>query len=301
MTNHINEKNRSWLLPPLIKTKQPAGLYLVATPIGNLRDITIRALDTLAAADVVLCEDTRVSGKLLAAYGLSKTLQTYNDHTDAGRREAILDAIDNDNCSVALISDAGAPLISDPGYKLVRSCVERGVLVTAIPGASATITGLQLSSFPSDTFTFIGFLPAKVKARSDMIRQWADVPSTLIAFDTAPRLTKTLQDLMEIMPDRKIAVARELTKLYEQVRIDNPGALKDIYDRDGTPKGEIVLIIEPPQQKLMTEDDVRCALEAALATLPTKEAAKRVAQQCGWSKKDVYNLALVMKERGRGA
>lgn len=296
MTTHISEKNRPWLLPPLTKTKQPAGLYLVATPIGNLRDITIRALDTLAAADVVLCEDTRVSGKLLAAYGLSKKLQTYNDHTNAGRRESVLDAIQNENQSIALISDAGAPLISDPGYKLVRSCAERGILVTAIPGASATITALQLSSFPSDTFTFIGFLPTKSKARSDMLHQWSSVQSTLIAFDTAPRLTKTLQDLAQIMPSRKVAVARELTKLYEQVRIDNPQALKDLYDQEGAPKGEIVLIIEPPEQQAMTESDVKQLLSQALTAMPTKDAAKTIAQQVGWSKKDIYNLALTMKK-----
>ena len=194
--DHTNEKKRAWLLPALTKTKLSPGLYLVATPIGNLGDITVRALDTLAAADVVLCEDTRVSGKLMSAYGLSKKLMTYNDHATQDLRDKVVRMI-GDGQVVALISDAGTPLISDPGYKLVQACQGGNVPVTTLPGANAPLSALQLSGMPSDAFCFIGFLPAKSMARQAMLRQWAHIEGTLIAFESAQRLQKTLADIKD--------------------------------------------------------------------------------------------------------
>lgn len=294
MMDHTNEKKRAWLLPALTKTKLSPGLYLVATPIGNLGDITVRALDTLAAADVVLCEDTRVSGKLMSAYGLSKKLMTYNDHATQDLRDKVVRMI-GDGQVVALISDAGTPLISDPGYKLVQACQGGNVPVTTLPGANAPLSALQLSGMPSDAFCFIGFLPAKSMARQAMLRQWAHIEGTLIAFESAQRLQKTLADIKDVLGARKVAVIREITKLYEQYRIDDVSALIDHYTQNGAPKGEIVLVVEPPQNEAVDEDGVRAALAKALLTMSTKEAANFVAEQTGWAKKAVYALALEVK------
>ncbi|MBG78395.1 MAG: 16S rRNA (cytidine(1402)-2'-O)-methyltransferase [Alphaproteobacteria bacterium] len=292
--DHTNEKKRAWLLPALTKTKLSPGLYLVATPIGNLGDITVRALDTLAAADVVLCEDTRVSGKLMSAYGLSKKLMTYNDHATQDLRDKVVRMI-GEGQVVALISDAGTPLISDPGYKLVQACQGGNVPVTTLPGANAPLSALQLSGMPIDAFCFIGFLPAKSMARQAMLRQWAHIDGTLIAFESAQRLQKTLVDIKDVLGARKVAVIREITKLYEQYRIDGVSALIDHYAQNGAPKGEIVLVIEPPHNEAVDEDGVRAALAKALLTMSTKEAANFVAEQTGWAKKAVYALALEVK------
>tara|TARA_Y100000590_G_scaffold282580_2_gene317847 strand:- start:33968 stop:34861 length:894 start_codon:yes stop_codon:yes gene_type:complete len=294
MMDHTNEKKRAWLLPALTKTKLSPGLYLVATPIGNLGDITVRALDTLAAADVVLCEDTRVSGKLMSAYGLSKKLMTYNDHATQDLRDKVVRMI-GEGQVVALISDAGTPLISDPGYKLVQACQGGNVPVTTLPGANAPLSALQLSGMPIDAFCFIGFLPAKSMARQAMLRQWAHIDGTLIAFESAQRLQKTLVDIKDVLGARKVAVIREITKLYEQYRIDGVSALIDHYAQNGAPKGEIVLVIEPPHNEAVDEDGVRAALAKALLTMSTKEAANFVAEQTGWAKKAVYALALEVK------
>ncbi len=294
MMDHTNEKKRAWLLPALTKTKLSPGLYLVATPIGNLGDITVRALDTLAAADVVLCEDTRVSGKLMSAYGLSKKLMTYNDHATQDLRDKVVRMI-GEGQVIALISDAGTPLISDPGYKLVQACQAGNVPVTTLPGANAPLSALQLSGMPSDAFCFIGFLPAKSMARQAMLRQWAHIDGTLIAFESAQRLQKTLTDIKDVLGARKVAVIREITKLYEQYRIDDVSALIDHYAQNGAPKGEIVLVIEPPHNEAVDEDGVRAALAKALLTMSTKEAANFVAEQTGWAKKAVYALALEVK------
>ena len=294
MMDHTNEKKRAWLLPALTKTKLSPGLYLVATPIGNLGDITVRALDTLAAADIVLCEDTRVSGKLMSAYGLSKKLMTYNDHATQDLRDKVVRMI-GDGQVIALISDAGTPLISDPGYKLVQACQGGNVSVTTLPGANAPLSALQLSGMPSDAFCFIGFLPAKSMARQAMLRQWAHIEGTLIAFESAQRLQKTLADIKDVLGARKVAVIREITKLYEQYRIDDVSALIDHYTQNGAPKGEIVLVIEPPQNEAVDEGGVRAALAKALLTMSTKEAANFVAEQTGWAKKAVYALALEVK------
>lgn len=294
MSCETSEKKRAWLLPPPIKTKLSPGLYLIATPIGNLGDMTLRGLDTLAAVDRLLCEDTRVSGKLLKAYGLSKKMMAYNDHADDALRGKVVNFIQQGE-AVGLISDAGTPLVSDPGYKLVQACRAAGVAVTALPGANAPLSALQLSGMPSDAFCFIGFLPPKSGARATVLQQWAAVPATLIAFETAPRLQKTLAALHALMPERKVAVVREITKLYEEARIDKIEPLLRHYEASGAPKGEIVLVIEPPVARHMQEADVRAALQQALTVMSTKEAAALIAAQTGWHKKDVYALALEVK------
>ena len=288
---NVSVEDRGWLAPPQQKKPLPAGLYLVATPIGNLGDITLRALDTLAGVDRVLCEDTRVSGKLLSHYGIKTPRRRYDDHSTAEAREAIIADIAAGQ-RIALISDAGTPLIADPGYKLVQDCYEAGLAVTTLPGASATLSALQLSGLPSDAFSFIGFLPSKQGARTAMLEKWQSVDSTLIAYETGPRLCKTLADIDALYGLRAMAVTREMTKLYEEARRGSASDLLAHY-ADNPPKGEIVLVISPPEEGAMDEAYIVAALEKALAGgMRTKDAAAHVAKQSGWAKKDVYDLAL---------
>lgn len=283
-----------------IKIPEPdhlkAGLYLVATPIGNLRDITLRALDTLKSVDKIACEDTRVSGKLLKAYDISKPLIPYNDHSDDKKRDALLKNI-IDGKAVALISDAGCPLISDPGYKLVREAIERNLYVTTIPGASAVISGLQLSGLPSDQFTFIGFLPNKSKARQNALQYFLMMSATLIAYETGPRLLAALKDIQTILGDRQICVAREITKLYEQVKKGSVSGLIDYYEEHGAPKGEIVLVIAGAGDTVLSDQDIETKLKEALNTMKTKEAASFIAELSGRPKKEIYNLALTLNDK----
>ncbi len=194
----------------------PPGLYIVATPIGNLGDITQRAADVLARCDVVACEDTRVTAKLLRHLGLHKRMQRYDDHSGETERERLVEAMRDQ--AVALVSDAGTPLVSDPGYRLVRRAREEGLAVTSLPGPSAAVTALTLSGLPNDRFLFAGFLPVKDKARMDVLAQLAAVPATLIFYETAPRLVKALEAIGKALPEREVSVARELTKLHEECR-----------------------------------------------------------------------------------
>lgn len=271
--------------------KPEAGLYLVATPIGNLRDISMRALDLLGAADIVLCEDTRVTHKLLSAYGIKAKTRVYNDHSDAGRRDEVIKLVAG-GAIVALVSDAGMPMISDPGYKLVQACQAHGVNVTTLPGANAPLSALQLSGFPSDCFSFIGFLPSKTKARKDMLARWAKVQTTVIAFETAPRLLASIADIGEVLGDREIAVVREITKMFEEVRKGSAPELLEQYAQKGLPKGEIVLVIAPPQDEILSQDDLEDQIRNALKSMRTKEAAAFVAEKTGAHKKDLYAIAL---------
>ncbi len=268
-----------------------AGLYLVSTPIGNLRDISLRAIDTLRAADLVACEDTRVSGKLLKAYDISSKLLSYNDHSDDGRRDEILRKVE-DGKVVVLISDAGTPMVSDPGFKLVREGQKRGIYISSVPGASAPLTALQLSGLPSDCFSFIGFLPSKAGARKSVLEEWAGVQTTLVAFETAPRLLKALGDIEAVMGARVVAVTRELTKMYEEVRKGTAAELIAHYEEQGLPKGEIVLVIAPPDEVRFTESDLEARLKVALKSMRTKEAAAQVAKDTGVSKTTLYEMAL---------
>lgn len=291
MSKNPTEKERSWLLPAAKHGTIKAGLYLVAGPIGNLADITIRALDTLEKADGILCEDTRVSGKLLAYYGIKNKLEIYNDHSDDHKRAQILGRIQG-GAALALMSDAGTPLISDPGYKLVADLTAAGLPVTSLPGANAPLTALQLSSLPSDRFSFIGFLPAKSGTRRAVLQEWSSVPSTVLAFETAPRLLKTLEDLKTLLPSRRIVVARELTKMFEEIKSGTASELKSYYEAHGLPKGEIVLVIAPPEAEDIPLVDLESLLKSALSSMSTKDAAAFVSAQTGTPRKTVYALAL---------
>lgn len=297
MSEHTTEKQRPWLLPDAIHKPLRAGLYIVATPIGNLRDMSFRALDVLSAVDAVLCEDTRVSGKLLHYFGVKTKLEVYNDHSETAKRDHIAARIAG-GAKLALVSDAGMPLISDPGYKLVEALRAQNLYVTSVPGANAPLAALQLSGLPSDKFAFLGFLPPKSAARCSLFKIWAEVPASLIAFETGPRLEKTLADLDMLWPERRLAVVREITKLYEEVQAGTPAELIAHYNKSGAPKGEIVLVIHPPEAKDYSPDDLRAALTEALKTMRTKEAAQFVAEHTGAPVKDLYTLALGLKEGG---
>ncbi len=269
----------------------PAGLYLVSTPIGNLRDITFRALDILSSVDAIACEDTRVTGKLLSAYNIKKKMMSYNDHNANGRRGGILEAI-AEGQAVALVSDAGAPLISDPGYKLVREAVRAGHKVTSIPGANAAVTALQLSGLPSDSFCFGGFLPPKPTARKRVLEKWKDMDATLIFYETGPRLEASLKDIKSVLGDRPVALARELTKMFEEIRREKVSKLLSEVRQKGPPKGEIVLVIGKEEPEEMPQVNLDEQIKKALETMSVRDAAEFVAEATGKPKKTIYTLAL---------
>ena len=273
------------------KTPLRSGLYIVATPIGNLRDITLRAVDILQRCDVVACEDTRVTGKLLKALDIAKPMQRYDDHTSDQARARIVDVAQEG--VVALVSDAGTPLISDPGFRLVREAREAGAEINTLPGPCAAIAGLTLSGLPNDRFVFAGFLPTKEKARRDVLDELASVDATLIFYESGPRLVKTLHALEALWPTREISVARELTKLHEECRSGLAAELAAHYDAH-PPKGEIVLLIGPPEAQPF-EGDPDELLHSALETLKPSQAASQVAKQTGLDRKALYARALELK------
>ena len=271
------------------------GLHIVSTPIGNLRDITLRALDILSSVDEVLAEDTRVAAKLLNAHGISAKLSAYHDHNGAARRPELLKRLE-EGASIALISDAGTPLVSDPGWKLVHEAAAVGIKIVPVPGASAMLAGLVASSLPSDRFMFAGFLPPKSGARKKMAEELANIPSTLIFYESGPRLAAALSDLSLMMGgEREVAVARELTKLFEETRRGTLSELAAHYAEAGAPKGEIVLLIGPPQAREASAEDIDAALKDALSRLPVKAAANEIAETFGLSKRDAYQRALALK------
>jgi 16S rRNA (cytidine1402-2'-O)-methyltransferase len=273
-----------------------AGLHVVATPIGNLGDITIRALNVLAAADYILCEDTRITSRLLERYGIRNTMKPYHEHNAEKVRPAIIAAL-HDGKSFALVSDAGVPLVSDPGYRLVQSCIAEGLRVTGIPGASATLTALALSGLPTDCFTFIGFLPQKSKARVDLLLSFKKLPSTLIAFESPHRIIDALADVTVALGVRPVAMARELTKLHEEVLRGTAHDVREILVARESVKGEIVLVIGPPQNEVevIAEDDIEQAITKALQYNAASKAANLVAKQFSLRKEDVYARILKLK------
>lgn len=274
-------------------------LALVATPIGNLGDISARAIDWLRAADFVACEDSRVSGRLLQHFGIEKKLIAYHDHNADEVRPVLLQHLQQ-GAKVALISDAGTPLISDPGYKLVRAAAEAGIRVTALPGPSAPVMALILSGLPTDRFLFAGFLPGKSAARRQVAAELAQVPASLIFFETAPRLAESLGDLAAVLGNRPAAVARELTKLYEEVRRGNLADLAVHYHDQGPPRGEIVLVIAPPSSETEIAFDLDAALQQALGRMSVKDATASVAATSGLKRRLVYARALELARDTRG-
>jgi 16S rRNA (cytidine1402-2'-O)-methyltransferase len=268
------------------------GLYIVATPIGNLGDMTVRAAEVLARCDAVACEDTRVTGKLMRHLGVAKPLWRYDDHASDESRVRLLQAMRDK--AVALVSDAGTPLVSDPGYKLVREARAAGIPVTSLPGPSAPVVALTLSGLPSDRFLFAGFLPSKDKARGETLAELAAVKATLVFFETAPRLAKSLQAIGEVLPGREVAVARELTKLHEECRTGTPAELIAHYEAH-PPKGEIVLLVGPPPERAADAGEADALLLEALETEKPSQAAARVARATGLDRRHLYARALELR------
>ncbi|MBX9883689.1 MAG: 16S rRNA (cytidine(1402)-2'-O)-methyltransferase [Novosphingobium sp.] len=269
------------------------GLYIVATPIGNLGDVTRRAIAVLSGCAVVACEDTRVTGGLLHHLGIKRPLRRYDDHASDAAREALLGEMTRG--AVALVSDAGTPLISDPGYRLVREARARGIAVTTIPGPSALVAALTLAGLPTDRFMFAGFLPSKDAARGRVLAELAAVPATLVFYETGPRLVASLEAMARLLPGREIAVARELTKLHEECRTGTAQDLAAHYTAH-PPRGEIVLLAGPPgAPEAPGEADVDAELLAALADLPVSKAAALVAKKHGLDRKALYARALELK------
>lgn len=276
-------------------------LGLVATPIGNLGDITARALDWLKSADLIACEDSRVTQVLLRNAGIERPLVSYHDHNADAMRPKLLARVAAGE-RVALVSDAGTPLISDPGYKLVRDAIAAGLHVTMLPGPSAPLMALALSGLPTDRFLFNGFLPPKPGARRRAIEEAGRAPVTLVFFETAPRLVEALHDLKATLGDRPAAVARELTKMFEEVRRGRLSELIAHYDEAGPPKGEIVVVVGPPEEVEVAAEDVDTMLRRALATMSVKDAAATVSAATGKPKREIYARALQLGalELGKG-
>jgi 16S rRNA (cytidine1402-2'-O)-methyltransferase len=272
------------------------GLHLVATPIGNLGDVSLRALSVLRGADRIYCEDTRVTTRLLARYGIKRPLETYHDHNAEHMRPRALEALRRGE-RVALLSDAGTPLISDPGYKLVRAAIAEGLPVTAAPGASAALTALILSGLPPDTFLFAGFLPKQQHARRAALSRWAALDATLIFYETAPRLAAALADMVEVLGPRQAAVARELTKLHEEVRRGTLAALAGEYRDAGLPRGEIVIVVGPPEPVQPGSEEIDRRLRAVMEEAGVRAAAVTLAAETGLPRAELYRRALALKDR----
>ena len=281
---------------PIEAGKVPPGLYLVATPIGNLGDITLRALETLAGVDVIACEDTRMTRRLTDRYGITTPLTAYHEHNAAKARPKLL-AFLAEGQSVALVSDAGTPLISDPGYKLVRAAREAGHQVTALPGASAVLAALTIAGLPTDRFFFEGFLPPKQAARQKRISTLANVSATLVLFESGPRLASTLADLAAILGPRAGAVCRELTKLHEEVRCENLDDLARLYAAGAETRGEIVILVAPATDARDVAD-IDALLSRALSRGSVKDAVGEVAIATGRPRREIYQRALALSKDG---
>ncbi|WP_296716612.1 16S rRNA (cytidine(1402)-2'-O)-methyltransferase [Erythrobacter sp.] len=279
-------------LPSIPPGNPEPGLYIVATPIGNLADITLRAIRVLETCTLIACEDTRVTGKLLKHLGIKARLQRLDDHAPPEVRARLIDQARSG--AVALVSDAGTPLISDPGYRLVREARAAGVTVTSIPGACAAIAGIAIAGLPSDRFLFAGFLPVKDKARREALEGLAEIAATLVFYETAPRIERSLLAIAELWPDREVAVARELTKLHEECRTGTAADLAAHYAAY-PPKGEIVLLVGPPAEAEAPVADADALLRAALADSGPGKAAGQVAKATGIDRAVLYARALELK------
>ena len=275
--------------------KAKPGLYLVATPIGNLGDITLRALDVLAGVDVIACEDTRVTRKLADRFGITTPLTPYHEHNASEARPKLLARLAQGQ-AVALVSDAGTPLISDPGYRLVQEAQDAGFAVVAIPGASSVLTALSVAGLPTDRFFFEGFLPPKEIGRQKRIAALATIPSTLVLFESGPRIADALANLAAGLGPRAAAICRELTKLHEEVRRGPLDELARHYAGDAETRGEFVVVIAPPTEQDMPAADVDDMLRSALARVSVKDAVGEVALATGKPKREVYQRALALSK-----
>jgi 16S rRNA (cytidine1402-2'-O)-methyltransferase len=296
----MSEENakRGYMIGQTEMTARPleSALYLVATPIGNLGDITLRALETLAAADILACEDTRVSRVLLSRYGIRRRTTAYHEHNAAEAGPKLIAALETGQ-SVALISDAGTPLVSDPGYRLVGEALEKNVRVVPIPGPSAPLAALTASGLPSDAFLFAGFLPVKTGQRKTRLQELKAVPATLIFFESPRRLADTLAAMAEVLGGtRKAAIGRELTKTFEEMRRGTLSALADHYAAAETPKGEVVICVGPPDHAGEKPADVDRLLLSLAAEMPASKAAAEAARMTGGERQALYRRLMDLKE-----
>ena len=290
LAGRAEEALRDLLAAPLAP-----GLYLVATPIGNLADITLRALSVLARADVVYCEDTRHSAKLLNHYCIAAKMQPFHEHNEDREIERALGDVEAGK-RIAVISDAGTPLVSDPGFRLVRAAAERGLPVISIPGPSAALTALTTSGLPTDAFFFAGFLPPKQAARRTRLAELSRVPASLVVYEAPHRVAETLADMADVLGDRPAVIARELTKLHESVVGGTLGALAEAGAKE-TLKGEIAIVVGPPKPQAISDDAIDARLVEALEAMSLKDAAKSIALELNVPKARVYALGVKMKDR----
>lgn len=277
---------------PVTSARPAPGLYVTATPIGNAADITARALDLMARCDLLLCEDTRVTAKLLAIHNISVKTAPYHDHNAAEMRPRILRRLEAGE-AIMLVSDAGTPLVSDPGLKLVQEAVAAGHHVTALPGASSVLAALTLAALPTDRFFFAGFTPSKQEARRKELAELAVIPATLVFLESANRLAAALGDMAAALGDRPAAVARELTKKFEEVRRGSLAELAAHYAEAGPPKGEIVIVVGPPEKRVaLCAHEIDAMIENALARTSLKDAVAEVVSVTGLPRRDIYARAL---------
>ncbi len=272
-------------------------LYLVSTPIGNLGDISERARHVLSTADLVACEDTRTSGQLFSLLGIQVAATTpYHEHNADTARPKLIEKLKH-GVTIALVSDAGTPLISDPGYKLVRDCYDNNIPVTVVPGANAVLSALQLSGLPSDAFYFAGFLPPKSGLRQTALKKLKEIEATLILYDTPNRLTEALSDIQTVLGNRFVAVVREITKKFEEVRRGHVTELLTYYAENGAPKGELVIVIDRAHaaDKAWTESDIRTLIRETLETNTARDTVELVTDMTGLPKKHIYKQVLAIQ------
>lgn len=292
-----NDNKRVYVIGQTEVTARPLdpALYLVATPIGNLGDITLRALETLAGADMVACEDTRVTRVLLDRYGIRQRPTAYHEHNAAEAGPRLIEALENGR-SVALVSDAGTPLVSDPGFRLVEQAQAHGIRVVPVPGASAVLAALTASGLPSDAFFFAGFLPVKDGQKRTRLGELKAVPGTLIFFESPRRLADTLEAMADVFGARQAAIGRELTKAFEEIRTGTLAELAAHYAEADTPKGEVVICVAPPGERPETADDVDKLLISLASEMPASKAAAEAARMTGQQKPALYRRLLELKE-----
>lgn len=295
------EKPRSYVIGQSNFTARPLepALYLVATPIGNMADITIRALETLAAADILACEDTRVTRKLLDRYGIRRRTTAYHEHNAAEAGPRLVEAVLAGR-SVALVSDAGTPLVSDPGYRLAAEMISAGARVVPVPGASALLAALSGAGLPTDSFFFAGFLPSKAGQRKARLEELRAVPATLVFYESPRRLAESLGAMAEALGDRPAAVARELTKAFEEMRRGSLPALAEAYAQEETPRGEVVVCVGPPLEAGEPDvEDIDALLISLSAEMGASKAAGEAARMTGGRKADLYRRLMELKGDGR--